>query len=809
MQIVSTGFDFNERAGPKERRLQKYLERCFDHGVDPTDKVKQSILGGNEKWETWGMHKLPNNNLSLTGVTPGELPSAGVLKLLKQAGFPRDWGGWAARMEANFAATSRFGSQLDVWSAVRLLSGCLEGSATAVTVWGEQSPKECVQTLDGDQSVLGWWQGEHLFKAGQTLRRQSLVWERYHNPILNETLKTGWSGCFNYKLEPAWFTPTEKTEDLEAISEAVNRLLAMEAIAKVDEPFLSKFGPPECVLPLFLDKSVKDGKIKIREIWNAQYLNVAESPPPFVLPNVGQVKFAASKGCWCAKIDMAQGWFQIPLAESVFPKVCFLHKQKLFYWKVLPFGLSSAPFVFQSFTDVLVSHLRKAVCWCYGYIDDVFAIFPNQIKADEQYRSVLEIIRQHGFVMKIAKRSESPQQTEVFLGITVAMAEQRFSVPDEKFQKTKASLNQWISQPAVRLLDVAAFIGKVLSWKVACQGVSQLGWQLYKWLNTALLNANQNWSAKARMPMVVKQKISMFLERFAILNGMDFFPKCEAWIRTDASQAGYGGVVMLAGNRVTPVAGLWDKQQQDWHINEKELWAVVLTVKLCSAELRGKTVQLRLDNQVAVAYIRREGGGKKLLNEMSESLMQATSEINCKIASVSYLPSIRNVVADALSRLGQDTKKFTLSREVVGKFLRWVGNKWPSRFPKVHTLTTVKEQVLPVGQSEFREDGREMAFFDCQLQEVFLAVPRFSLLRAVVDHIEQFRGKGWVLTPMWKRAEWFPFFKKQLGPKFVLPTRTQRVFNEGMVEWGACIWWVDGGGQTNSRTGSTRGSGCP
>jgi hypothetical protein len=83
-----------------------------------------------------------------------------------------------------------------------------------------------------------------------------------------------------------------------------------------------------------------------------------------------------------SNLDAARGYHQIEVDEKDRWKTAFLTHRGLYHYKRMPFGLKTAPAVFQKFMDNMLGRLRWTCALC--YIDDVI-IFSNSIEEHAQH----------------------------------------------------------------------------------------------------------------------------------------------------------------------------------------------------------------------------------------------------------------------------------------------------------------------------------------------------------------------------------------------------------------------------------------
>ena len=116
-------------------------------------------------------------------------------------------------------------------------------------------------------------------------------------------------------------------------------------------------------------------------------------------------------------LDLASGFWQIPMDEKDKEKTAFISTYGLYEWNVMPFGLCNAPATFQRMMDEVCEGLE----WKVGsdYIDDIVI---GSITFEEHLRSLQNLFNrllEYGLTIKIQK-CKFCQQELVFLGHLVS-----------------------------------------------------------------------------------------------------------------------------------------------------------------------------------------------------------------------------------------------------------------------------------------------------------------------------------------------------------------------------------------------------
>ncbi|XP_068221368.1 uncharacterized protein [Palaemon carinicauda] len=129
---------------------------------------------------------------------------------------------------------------------------------------------------------------------------------------------------------------------------------------------------------------------------------------------------------------------------------------------------------------------------------------------------------------------------------------------------------------------------------------------------------------------------------------------------SDASDTGWGATLGKL-----EVSGLWLETRKNFHINQKELLAVLLALRSFEWSVLNKVVQVNADNTTALDYIAKQGGTHSMsLYETAMSLLLSAKERNV-VLMIRFIQGERNVMADSLSRRGQIlSTEWTLNQQV-------------------------------------------------------------------------------------------------------------------------------------------------
>ena len=113
--------------------------------------------------------------------------------------------------------------------------------------------------------------------------------------------------------------------------------------------------------------SKKDGTLRF--CVDYRKLNAVTKKDTYPLPRIDDMLDSLGEAKFFSTMDLASGYWQIPLDNDSKEKTAFVTKQGLYQFQVMPFGLTNAPAIFQRTMDVVLAGIK----WQYAmvYIDDI------------------------------------------------------------------------------------------------------------------------------------------------------------------------------------------------------------------------------------------------------------------------------------------------------------------------------------------------------------------------------------------------------------------------------------------------------
>ena len=188
---------------------------------------------------------------------------------------------------------------------------------------------------------------------------------------------------------------------MQPVKQELERMERLRVIARVEQP------TDWCAGMVVVQKP--NGKVRI--CVDLTRLNESVRRERHPLPSVDQVLAQLSGATIFSKLDANSGFWQVPLSQESALLTTFITPFGRFCFHRLPFGISSAPEIFQRMMSQMLSGLPGTVCM----MDDVLVFGETQEEHDERLRTVLKRIQDSGMTLNPEKCEFSRNRVK-FLG---------------------------------------------------------------------------------------------------------------------------------------------------------------------------------------------------------------------------------------------------------------------------------------------------------------------------------------------------------------------------------------------------------
>ncbi|XP_039306054.1 uncharacterized protein K02A2.6-like [Solenopsis invicta] len=390
--------------------------------------------------------------------------------------------------------------------------------------------------------------------------------------------------------------------------------------AGVIEPSRSAWSSPIVIV------RKKDGKPRF--CIDFRRVNEVTERDAYPLPQIPATLDKLRGARYLSTIDLMSGYWQIPLAPASRPVTAFtVPGRGLMQFKVMPFGLHSAPATFQRLLDdVLGPELEPRV---FVYLDDIIVVTRT---FDEHLATLREVFRR----LREARLRPNTEKCRFcterlkYLGHVV----DRDGIRTDP-EKTEAIAN-WPEPQSVR--QIRQFLGLASWYRRFIRDFATVAAPL-----TALTRKNARWSW-GNHEQAAFEALKTTLTSAPVLACPDF--ERQFVLQTDASTTGLGAVLTQyfpEGERVIAYASrTLNNAERNYSATELECLAVLWGIRRMRDYLEGYRFKVVTDHQ-SLRWLQKLDSPTGRLGRWAFELRQFDFEVQYRKGSL-------NKVADALSR---------------------------------------------------------------------------------------------------------------------------------------------------------------
>jgi hypothetical protein len=577
-------------------------------------------------------------------------------------------------------------------------------------------------------------------RVGARLQDFWNLWqEKRADPWIVSVLREGYNLEFEnlprLSTHPIWGLNSNHPQ----VKEEILKMIEKGALEEVRNPNSPGFYSRVFVVPK------KDGKL--RPVIDLKILNKFLRKKPFKMETPQSIRRSLQKGMWTVSLDLKDAYFQVPIhpRSRKFLRICL--EGKVYQFRALPFGVKTAPWIFTKiFKQLSIMLVRRGVM-SNLYLDDWLV---RSLQKEEIFRvrdTTLSLAVRLGCVINWEKSDLIPTQRFVFVGMYWDLVEGVVMPAEEKLERLQRKSSHFLDSKEVtarrfqKLIGLLNSLAPFVPWGRIHQRMIQFNLHLC-W--------TQSKDPQSKVLPVWEEtltEVRWWLDPRNLFAGVPLHPEEPTLVFfTDASTEGWGAHV---GERKK--YGFWSNQEKKDHINVLEMRAVLKALEWLDPP-QGSTLLVKTDNTTVVAYINREGGTRSF-NTMLEtfSLFGLLQSRNLKLRA-RYLPGVRNVLADALSRKDQICpSEWSLHPQVVKQIFTLWGT------PHIDLFATSQNKKLPVYVSPLPdphaldEDALSLSWEGMWAY----AYPPTTILKKVVEKVTQVSCELILVAPVWPAQPWF------------------------------------------------------
>ena len=279
-------------------------------------------------------------------------------------------------------------------------------------------------------------------------------------PWVLDMLKQGYVLPFTSVPTP-YFRPNQHSAHAEAefVDNAVAELVAGGYVKK-----------PIVCSPLSV---VANGVGKKRLVVNLRHVNRYLMVQKFKYEDLRVAMLMFKPGEWMFSFDLKSGYHHVDIYESHQTFLGFEWGSQFYVFTVLPFGLSTAPYVFTKLLRPLVCLWRGKGCKAILYLDDGICAVEREREAVRVSTWVRDTLEKEGFVANEAKCTWTPTHKLQWLGFNIDLEQGELSVPETKLSMLKSLLRCAVTWQCISTRSLASIIGWIISMGLALGPVAR------------------------------------------------------------------------------------------------------------------------------------------------------------------------------------------------------------------------------------------------------------------------------------------------------------------------------------------------
>ena len=373
------------------------------------------------------------------------------------------------------------------------------------------------------------------------------------------------------------------------VSDPIQSLLDCGSAIEVDRKDLCFISP----------LGVVEGALKNRLILDLRTVNKSLVKHRFKLDDIRTAARLFQRGDYVVTFDLKSGYHHVDIAKEHWKYLGFAWEGKYYCFRSLPFGLSTAPFLFNKLVRVMVKYWRAQGIKCMMFFDDGSAGAGSWEGAMEVAKVLQNTLEKAGWKVNAEKSCWIPSQRPNMLGFVLDLIEGKVFVAERRVLKLMEYLRMLRCKQRPNAKECARLAGYILSMSFALGPVARLRTRaLYD-----MILKRKSWYYRVDWTADAKAEVDFWFQCFQEFHGQMFVceQKVTAVVSTwsDASDVAWGGYAVHCGELVArgnwPKEVLMTQKSSTW----RELKATELVLESLVTQLAGKECKHRTDNQAA------------------------------------------------------------------------------------------------------------------------------------------------------------------------------------------------------------------
>ena len=351
------------------------------------------------------------------------------------------------------------------------------------------------------------------------------------------------------------------------------------------------------------------------------------------------------------KRDLSKAYRQLFMSPNSIHLLGYRFENLLYFDVTLSMGSKSAAYCCQRTTNAITYVYNKHGYEDVNYLDDLGAA-EEESKAEEAYDCLGWILDTIG-IKESKKKACPPAFIAVFLGILFNTLTMTMEITKDRMVEIRNILEEWESKQKATLREVQVLLGK-LNFAASTIRAGRI-------FISRLINSLKEFpdNGYKKIDENMKKDILWWKRFMGDFDGISIMPPIK-WdapdtiMQTDSCLDACGG--FSQGEAFTTRFPKWIKSNKEIHINELELLAIIVAVRIWKDKLENRNVLAFCDNEVSVEVV----NSGRACNRFAQSCLRELCYLNATnnaVIKLIHLPGSENRIADCLSRWGKQEKR--------------------------------------------------------------------------------------------------------------------------------------------------------
>ena len=368
-------------------------------------------------------------------------------------------------------------------------------------------------------------------------------------------------------------------------------------------------------------------------------------------------------GTLLAKVDIKSAFRLLPVHPADRHLLVMRWKKQLYIDTCLPFGLRSAPKLFNILADFLAWILnQQGVSPVLHYLDDFLTMGQaDSATCHNNFTTIQQTCQKLGIPLALEKL-EGPSHSLTFLGIEIDTIHMEARLPQDKLSRISKQLTSWLGKRKATKREILSLVGSLQHASKVVRPGRTFTARMYS--TAARVKELYHFT---RLNKDFQSDLHWWYTFINNWNGLSFLrlaqhqPTFDYQIQTDAS--GAWGCGAFFGSQWFQLP--WPAEWSTVGIMAKELVPIVISCAIWGPSLTRKRTEFQCDNMSLVTAINKGSAKDTTVMHLLRCLWFFTALFDIDIKAT-HIPGINNEAADMLSR--NQSKRFLIAHPHASKF---------------------------------------------------------------------------------------------------------------------------------------------